>query len=421
MKRRTLLTGGAGLAAAAAGGALLWKPGDQGAPHDEYFARLNQVLKNEGPGRPVMIIDSARMNHNIDVISRSVGGEKTYRVVVKSLPCVDLLQHVMTRSNSSALMVFHQPFLNATARAFPAADVLLGKPMPVAAARTFYREVADKGWAEQHVQWLVDSPERLAQYQALARELGVRMRVNVEIDVGLHRGGVAQLQAFDGMLSTIGQDQAHLVFSGLMGYEPHLTGLAAQLSHPAVQSVLGVYEGFVQRAIAAGYPRERLTLNGAGSHTLPIYERDRTMNDLAAGSGVLKPTDFDTHHLASNQPALFIATPVLKRYDDLKVPGDPLVADLLPWWNPNMRRLYFIYGGYWKARVVSPQGVPEPLYSSTNQSPLTTSESVDLQVDDYVFLRPTQSEHVMLQFGDLLTFDGAHLGSQWPVFNQGRA
>ena len=70
MKRRTLLTGGAGLAAAAAGGALLWKPGDQGAPHDEYFARLNQVLKNEGPGRPVMIIDSARMNHNIDLISR---------------------------------------------------------------------------------------------------------------------------------------------------------------------------------------------------------------------------------------------------------------------------------------------------------------------------------------------------------------
>ena len=84
------------------------------------------------------------------------------------------------------------------------------------------------------------------------------------------------------------------------------------------------------------------------------------MNDLAAGSGVVMPTDFDTEHLRDNRPALFIATPILKRYDQLKVPGDPWLADALSRWNPNMRRLYYIYGGYWKARMVSPPGVPEP-------------------------------------------------------------
>jgi D-serine deaminase-like pyridoxal phosphate-dependent protein len=77
-----------------------------------------------------------------------------------------------------------------------------------------------------------------------------------------------------------------------------------------------------------------------------------------------------------------------------------------------------VYGGYWKARYVSPTGIPEPLYHTTNQEPITTSESVDLAVDDYVFLRPTQSERVMLQFGDLLTVKGGELVDVWPVFHE---
>ncbi len=203
-----------------------------------------------------------------------------------------------------------------------------------------------------------------------------------------------------------------------MGYEPHLTGLGASLEHPAVQSVLNVYRGFMDNAKNVGVAVDQLTLNGAGSHTLRIYDSDSTMNDLAAGSGVVKPTDFDTYHLTENLPAFFIATPILKRYDELKVAGDPWIANFLPWWDPNMRRLYYIYGGYWKARVVSPAGVPDPLYQSTNQSPITTSEAVDLQVDDYMFLRPTQSEFVMLQFGDLLVFRSDRLVDTWPVFHQ---
>ena len=418
MKRRSLLFGGASLAAAAGGAVLLWRPEDRGAPHNEYFSRLNELLKRDGPGRPVMLIDADRVDANVDVLANSVG-DRTYRVVVKSLPSVPLLQHVMQRAKTNALMVFHQPFLNAVADAFPEADALLGKPMPVSAAATFYRKLGNARFdAANQVQWLVDSPERLGQYHALARQLGVKMRINFEIDVGLHRGGLPEPAALGPLLKTIQEDPERLSFSGLMGYEPHLTGLRASLDDPAVQSVLGIYRGFMDNAKNAGVAVDQLTLNGAGSHTLRIYDSDNTMNDLAAGSGVVKPTDFDTYHLTENLPAFFIATPILKRYDRLKVAGDPWIADFLPWWDPNMRRLYYIYGGYWKARVVSPPGVPEPLYQSTNQSPITTSEAVDLQVDDYMFLRPTQSEFVMLQFGDLLAFRNDQLVDTWPVFHQ---
>jgi len=421
MKRRSLLIGGASVTLAAAGSALLWRPDDQGAPHNPYFSQLNEMLKRDGPGRPVMLIDTDRVNDNIDVIKNSVGPEKTYRVVVKSLPSVKLLQLVMARAKTNALMVFHQPFLNAIADAFPRADALIGKPMPVAAAATFYRTYhrqTNAFDAASQVQWLIDTPQRLSQYQALARQLGIKMRINLEIDVGLHRGGFPEPQAILPIIKTMLADPDHLNFSGFMGYEPHLTGLQAGLDHPAVQQVLGIYQGFIDVAKSSGVSVSDLTLNGAGSHTLGIYNHDKLMNDLAAGSGVVKPTDFDTYHLTDNLPALFIATPILKRYDELRIPGDPILAKLLPLWNPNMQRLYYIYGGYWKASVVSPAGVADPIYESTNQSPITTSAKVDLQVDDYMFLRPTQSEHVMLHFGDLLPFKGNQLTEPWPVFHQ---
>ena len=238
MRRRDFLGVSAGLAATAATGGLLWAPSVQARPrptaHDAYFLKLNDLLKRAGPGRPVMLVDTARMNRNIDRLSSSVGGGKQYRIVVKSLPSVPLLEEVRRRAKTEAMMVFHQPFLNAVAQAFPNSDVLLGKPMPVAAVETFYRTLGPAKFApETQVQWLIDSPERLLQYQALARSLGVKMRVNFEIDVGLHRGGLVEPEALSSALAVVASDPRHLSVSGLMGYEPHLTGMKADLSHPA--------------------------------------------------------------------------------------------------------------------------------------------------------------------------------------------
>ena len=423
MKRRSLLLGGAGVALAAGAGVLAIKPVDRGANHNPYFSTLNTLLKRDGPGRPVMLIDLERMNHNIDQIVKAVGADKTFRIVVKSLPAIGLLRHVMARAKTQALMVFHQPFLNAIADAFPDADVLMGKPMPVSAVERFYQTFDERSDTNafdpsSQIQWLIDSEQRLQQYQALAQRRGIKLRINVELDVGLHRGGLAVASELTPLLDTVDADPAHLVFAGFMGYEPHLTGLQAKLQDSAVQGVLATYRSFVDLAKSRGIDVDSLTLNGAGSHTLGIYAQDTLMNDLSAGSGIVKPIDFDTYHLNANLAALFIATPILKRYEELKIPGDPAIAKLLPLWNPNMQRLYYIYGGYWKAKMVSPAGVADPIYQSTNQSPVTTSNTVDLQVDDYMFLRPTQSEHVMLQFGDLLVVSSDQIVASWPVFHQ---
>ena len=53
---------------------------------------------------------------------------------------------------------------------------------------------------------------------------------------------------------------------------------------------------------------------------------------------------------------------------------------------------------------------------ASNQEMLTGSDRVGLKPDDYVFLRPNQSEAVFLQFGDIALFDGADIAASWPTF-----
>ena len=70
---------------------------------------------------------------------------------------------------------------------------------------------------------------------------------------------------------------------------------------------------------------------------------------------------------------------------------------------------------------VSPAGfITNSLYGrSTNQEMLNGPVDTRVGVDDYIFLRPTQSESVMLQFGDLIIIRGDEIVASWPVFPQG--
>ena len=131
MKRRPLLLGG--LAAAIAG--ILWaKPRDRGDNHSPYFDTMSGALDATGQSKPTLVIDKSRLLANVATLKKHMQGRFDYRVVVKSLPSLPLLQEIMAAAGTERLMLFHQPFINQVARQFPQADILLGKPMPVAAA-----------------------------------------------------------------------------------------------------------------------------------------------------------------------------------------------------------------------------------------------------------------------------------------------
>lgn len=418
MQRRHFLLGSAALAA---GALFVLRPGDKGGPYPPYFADLNQLLREAGPGRPLVVIDRARLLANCARVKAKLAPNKAFRVVAKSLPSLPLLQEVMAQMQTNRLMVFHQPHLNALATALPASDLLLGKPMPVAAAATFYRTLGHTAFEpSRQLQWLVDSHTRLQEYLQMAQQLGTKLRVNVEIDVGLHRGGLSTTEELGMLLSLIDAHPEHLEFAGFMGYDAHVGKVPAFDSGERAHRLACDAYTTMQDALFAQHPDwhdKPFTFNGGGSPTLRRHDEASPLNEIAAGSCLLKPTDFDLDLLADLEPAAFIATPVLKAQEGTTIPGLDGASRVLWWWNRNRERSYFVYGGLWQARYEAPPGLfDNDLYGrSSNQQMVTSSRQVPLAVNDHVFLRPTQSERQLLEFGDLAVFDGGRLAAWWPV------
>lgn len=423
MKRRTFLL--------ALGGSLAvawWlKPGDQGAPYAPYFQALNTLLRKHGPGRPLMLIDRQRLAANCQRLMAGLAPGRAYRIVAKSLPSVPLIREVMALTGSQRVMVFHQPFINALAAAAPDCDLLLGKPMPVNAAARFYAELPGQAGfdPDRQLQWLIDSRARLDDYLRLAQRLGRTLRINVEIDVGLHRGGLTDPAQLDDLLAVIHAHPRHLAFSGLMGYDAHVGKLPALLEsrNASLRKTQAVYRSYIDRLyrLAPRYRHQALTFNGAGSPTILLHGEDTPLNELAAGSCLVKPSDFDLDTLAAFQPAAFIATPVLKHLPGLHLPGPVPLGQAWALWDPNRRETYFIYGGNWKADPVSPTGIRgNALYgASSNQMMFNGSPATALAVGDMIFFRPTQSEFVLLQFGDLAAVGEGAIQAWWPPLPQG--
>ena len=422
MKRRGFLIG---LGALAAGGWLL-RPGNQGAPHTPYFQAINDRLKKDGPGRPLMLVDQQRLVRNCRTLKAMLPPRCALRIVAKSLPSVPMVQTVMRETGSNRVMVFHQPFMNALADAEPGVDMLLGKPMPVQAARQFYSETGSAFDAERQLQWLIDSRPRLEQYLQLATDLDRRLNINLEIDVGLHRGGLTDPNQLDAMIALIQAHPDRLRFSGFMGYDAHVGKLPAfiQSAEEGHRETEAIYQRFIERLyqLAPAYRNETLCFNGGGSPTVGLYDDCTVVNELAAGSCLVKASDFDLPLLADFEPVVFIAAPVLKQWDGLNLPGPLPLGELWQRWDPNRRQTYFIYGGYWKATPVSPAGIRENgVYGhSTNQMMFNGSPDTALQVDDQLFLRPTQSEFVLLQFGDLAVWQDGAIQDWWPPLPQGQ-
>ena len=296
--------------------------------------------------------------------------------------------------------------------------------MPVQTARHFYLTL-DKATSfrpEQQLQGLIDTEERLQQYLALARAHKTCLRINLELDIGLHRGGFKELTSLRRALQLILQHPGQLQFSGFMGYDPHVA-LLPKLVRPASKS-FRLANAYYQKCIdlvRGDFPalwHEQLTFNGAGSPTLAFHQEEASViNDIAVGSALVKPASFDLPSLAQFQAACFIATPVLKKLQGTTLPGLEKWTRLLSFLRPKLRQSYFIYGGYWKAEYCYPPKTSEnQLFgSSTNQSMINTAANTNLEVDDFVFLRPKQSEFVLLQFGPLLALRNFEVLAEWPV------
>lgn len=411
MKRRTVLIGGGALALAGIG-TLAMRPEERGAMHDPYSNGLAAALKRAGLNRPTLVIDRARLAANIAAVRKSVDTAKLpLRVVAKSLPAPGLLSAILTGMGTQRLMVFSAEMLRQLLPLHPQADYLGGKPLPVSEFIRVSSDAAiDPG---PRMQWLIDTPQRLREYAEAAKARGITLRASLEIDVGLHRGGFADPQALAEAVTFA--KAAGVEIAGLMGYDPHVPKMPSPDS--AWADAQGAYTKAVDVLKGAGFDPAKLTLNGAGSPTFRRHCKGTVANEVSVGSAFVKPGDFDYDDLTDMAPAAFIATPVLKASTDQPLPGVEALSGAMHWWDRNTTRGFFIHGGHWLAKPVSPQGLEySKLFGrSSNQELLTGSNRITLKPDDTVFLRPDQSEALFLQFGDIAVYGDGEIADLWPT------
>ena len=388
------------------------------AAHTEYFSTVQKALNRAGLAEPVLVIDRPRLDANIRQLKTMLPADMGFRIVAKSLPCGPLLAHIASRAKTDRLMSFNTAMALQMLDLMPKFDQLMGKPLPAVAVSTLFDALPrrKRAAAARQIQFLVDTPTRVLQMQKLARGQKLRLRVNLEIDVGLHRGGMEPGAALGTMLDALAATP-DLELTGLMGYEPHLSKIPKKAGwrNRARKGASAVFMAARGQLVARHTAAEiaNMTFNMAGSPTFALYTSTTHANEISAGSALIKPSDFDLPILKAFQPAAFIATPALKVSQGTRMPAFEYTDNPLSM--PQPGKTIFIHGGYWMAHPVFPGRLKNSALfgRSSNQEMLVGPTRTDLAVDDFVFLRPTQSEAVFLQFPKIAVFDGRRIADIW--------
>jgi len=371
----------------------------------------------------------------------------------------------MTQLPTSKLMVFSTSYLYTLLLRFGStADYLWGIPLSVRGAELFFTKASKNNIDPQvmsQVQWLVDTPDRLNGYLNLAIKFNLTLRINIEVDIGLHRGG-ANVSVMVDMLSTMNAHRDFLTFSGLMGYDGHVPNnpLIAIFGEPVYFSSLTTaiesYWNFITTG-SAQFPnifnQSNIALNGAGSNTVSAYAMvnlTSPLNDYALGSAFLKPSDFDIFTLSSLVPALWHATPIVKYMGSQDV-----VPFLDDWWkffelDPIYCQGFFLQGLMGSAVAMDPPVYGNPFYSAaasgsdsggggsgaatknhtnygTNgeggnllptQALFHTNCTFPLENDDFVFWRPMEVD-LVVAFGEIWLIRGEQIVGTWETYRGG--
>ncbi len=381
----------------------------------DYYAALETELRAKGIGRPVILIDLDRLDHNLEVVKGHLREPLHFRAVEKSLPSADLLNYILEKMGSHRVMVFHHPFLKTLLTTLPPdTDFLFGKTIPINGVAELFTQLDEpqRADATRRVQWLIDCPQTLQTYLAYFRKTGGTFSANVELDVGLHRGGAGELAELDAILTILRANKDTVTLTGLMGYDGHAYHLpvpdfmkvwATRVTLGGIQTTYRQLWDHV-RAVYPDLAATVRTLNGGGSSSYALYMPDSVITDISLGSALLKPWTYDLLTLEEHVPAVFIATPVLKKLHPARIPfigRISLRADVDG---------YYIYGGAWAVEPQYPQGLQmHALMRSapnqtlvSNQAFLYGAAEPTVEPGDFVFFRPGESDNLFL-------FDEIHL------------
>ena len=156
----------------------------------------------------------------------------------------------------------------------------------------------------------VDAPENVAELSRGCREKGVRLRVLVEVDIGMQRCGVAPGQAVLALARQVAEAPS-LDFAGLLAYEGHLVMVPdAEERSQRLRAALNVLAETRDLLAGAGLPPR--IISGGGTGTYDVSSSYPPMTEIEAGSYATMDAKYLTIR-SEFLPALTVLATVISR------------------------------------------------------------------------------------------------------------
>lgn len=369
---------------------------------------------------PVGVVDLEAFDANADDLVRRAAGTPI-RVASKSVRCRTLLDRVLARDGFAGILAF--TLGEALWLAESHDDVVVGYPT---AERRALASLAQDPEKLARVTLMVDSVEGLDLISDAVGTPAAPVRLALDLDASLVLAGKIHLGAWRSPVRTPEDalgivhkivDNPTFVLTGLMAYEAQVAGTADRpLGKPAQVPVIrrmkkaSVAELTERRGQIVEEVRRVADLefvNGGGTGSIESTVADRSVTEVAAGSGLYGPTLFDRYDAFTPHPAAYFGLDVVRR------PAQGIVT---------------VAGGGWIAS--GPAGadrVPTPTYpegleyvptegAGEVQTPLRGDAADSLSLGDKVWFRHAKAGEVCERLDTLHLVEGDRIVESAPTY-----
>jgi D-serine deaminase-like pyridoxal phosphate-dependent protein len=157
----------------------------------------------------------------------------------------------------------------------------------------------------------IDSIENLRMLDAAGRAAGRGPRVVIEVDIGMHRAGVAPGQAAVD-LAKAAADSAGVRFAGVMGWEGQAVAIQeADAKRSAISEAVKLLTDTAEQCRRAGLDVQVVSCGGTGTYQHTAYLPGIT--ELQAGGGIFCDIHYHEHFHVDHEYALTVLATVTSR------------------------------------------------------------------------------------------------------------
>jgi D-serine deaminase-like pyridoxal phosphate-dependent protein len=156
-----------------------------------------------------------------------------------------------------------------------------------------------------------DSVENLTELDAAFVHAGRRLRVAIEVNIGMNRAGIAPGPSVAAFAQAIA-DRAGLQFVGVVGWESQATTIAnASEKERTVRNAVAQLTASARACASAGHDVEIVSCGGTG--TFPYCAQQPGVTEVQVGGAIFSDMHYLTNYHVDFAPALTVLTTVTSR------------------------------------------------------------------------------------------------------------